>query len=286
MRLNRFIIVLVLFAVMGLLPSCSNVHMIALKPGERIIITREGVQQKGTVKGGNADEQDDDEGGAPERESNYFGQQHDMMQAGGRSPRNPFYKWDAIVGIGFTRIYGDLKYTQVQPAYKILVDRYLKKNVSLGLSFHHGAFSEYEEKNSWTDGLRIYNQFTSFSVNMRVSAGTNPAKLLHGLYAGIGGGVVFSNITNISTKFKQNDPKPITQFFPSSINTNKSIFYVPLDIGINVKVTKRFFVNLNAQFGYTFSDNLDGYNFQGGVKNKYSDMFSIVSAGFGYRFGK
>lgn len=172
MRLYRLIIVLFLFAATGLLPSCSNIHMIALKPGERIIITREGVQQKGAVKGGNADEQDDEEGGTPERESNYFGQQHDIMQGGGKSLRNPFYKWDAIVGIGFTRIYGDLKYTQVQPAYKILIDRYLRKNVSLGLSLIMGCSRSMRRRTAGTDGLRIYNQFTSFSVNTRVSAGT------------------------------------------------------------------------------------------------------------------
>lgn len=210
------------------------------------------------------------------------------------NPYYPYSNWSVGAGVGFSEIYGNLSHPNSEPVFRFSVERNTNMWVNFALEVQRGALSDYEVKNAWTNGLSTYNQFTSVALKGRVSLGeffkypkTFLAKTLFGLYAGVGGGYMTNKVSNVTLKFKHLDKYKITDFNSSNIKTESKNYFLPFSVGFNLHMTKRVAFNINYDFNYAFSDYLDGYNFQAPIaKNKYNDMFSVLSFGLNIYVGK
>jgi hypothetical protein len=209
-------------------------------------------------------------------------------------PFYPYSKYTIGIGIGYSTMYGDLAHSQSEPVYGISVARNANEWVCLDFQLQHGAVSDYSGKNTWTPGISAYNQFTSFDVTGRVALGelfnwpsNFAAKTLYGLYVGAGIGVMANHVSSISLKFKNSDHYEITDYDPKNIKTSSTCAYLPLDLGINLHITRIVMLNVNYQLNYAFSDYVDGYNFQKPVAtNNYNDLYSVLSFGLHFYVGR
>jgi len=209
-------------------------------------------------------------------------------------PFYPYSKWTLGAGIGFTEIYGNLSHPNSEPIMRVNVERNSNMWVSLNLEAFHGALSDYEVKNTWTNGMSVYNQINGVDISGRVSLGeffkypkNFLCKQLFGLYAGVGIGYMTNHVSNITLKFKHQDRYKITDFDNGNINTKTSNYFMPFNLGFNLHLTRRVIFNVNYEFSYAFSDYLDGYNFKAPVAtNKYNDMFSALTFGMNFYIGK
>jgi len=208
-------------------------------------------------------------------------------------PFYPYSKWTVGAGIGFSEIYGNLNHSNSEPVFRLNVERNANAWTCFDLQFEHGALSDYETKNHWTNGMNVYNQFSAFELNVRMSIGQifkyPPnffCKTLFGIYVGVGGGYMFNDVSNITTRFTKQSKYLITDYNSNNIKTRTSNFYLPFTLGWNIHMTKRCVFNVNYQFCYAFSDYLDGYNFQQPTaKNQWNDMFSVLSFGLNFYVG-
>jgi len=209
-------------------------------------------------------------------------------------PFYPYSQWTLGVGAGFSEIYGNLSNSNSEPMFRVNLERNANMWVSLGLEVQRGSLSDYEVKNTWTNGLSVYNQITTVALNGKVSLGEffkYPRnffqKTIFGLYAGAGIGYMGNNVSNITLKFKHQDKYTINDYDNSNIEPKTSNFYIPFNLGFNLHMTRRVMFNINYQFAYAFSDRLDGYDFQAPTAtNKYNDMFSVLSFGLNVYIGK
>jgi len=210
-------------------------------------------------------------------------------------PYYPYSDWTIGGGAGFSEIYGSLSHPNSEPVFRVNAEHNTNMWVNLGLEVQRGAFSEYEVKNTWTNGMSIYNQYTALNLNAKVSLGEffkYPknffCKTLFGLYAGVGIGYMWNDVSNITLKFKHQDKYTITDYYGSSVLEQKtSNFYIPYNLGFNLHLTRRCMFNINYQFAYAFSSYLDGYNFQEPyATHKYNDFFSVLSFGLNFYIGK
>ena len=206
----------------------------------------------------------------------------------------PYGPWTLSGGSGYSELYGDLNHSNSGLVYFLGGARNINQWVSVNLELMQGTLSAYEMKNHWTDGLSVINQFSAADITGRVSLGeffNYPQdffqKIIFGLYAGSGIGYMSNNVSNITVKFKNRDKLKITDFNSSNIHANTSNFFIPINVGINLHLTRRFFFNVNYQFSYAFSDYVDGYNFQKPTAtNNYNDMFSVLTFGLNFYLGK
>jgi hypothetical protein len=209
-------------------------------------------------------------------------------------PFYPYSKWTVGAGAGFSQIYGNLDHSNSEPVFRLNVERNTNMWVALDLEVMRGAFSDYETKNTWTNGLSVYNKFTAVDLNGRISLGeffkyprSFFAKTIFGLYAGAGIGYMHNDISGITLKFKHQDKYTINDYDKDNIKRNTNNFFLPMNLGFNLHLTRRVMFNINYQFSYAFSDYLDGYNFKAPTAtNKYNDMFSVLSFGLNVYIGK
>lgn len=208
-------------------------------------------------------------------------------------PYYPYSKYTFGLGMGFSEIYGNLDHSNSEPMFRLNLDRNVNPWVSFGAEVQHGALSDYENKNHWTNGLSVYNQITTFDLNGKMSLGelfkgpnSFGTKTLFGLYVGFGIGVMNNDVSNISLKFKSKDKLYITDVDQSSVKRRTAALYMPFNLGFNLHLTRRCMFNINYQFCYAFSDYLDGYDFpQPTAHNYYNDMFSVFSFGLSFYMG-
>jgi hypothetical protein len=209
-------------------------------------------------------------------------------------PFYPYSKYTIGVGMGYSTMYGDLAHSSSEPVYRVNVDRNFNEWVCLDFQLQNGAVSDYSGKNDWTEGLSAYNQFTSFDVNGRISLGelfnwpsNFFAKTLYGIYVGAGIGVMHNDVSSISVKFNNSDKYEITDYNPNNIKTNSNCAYLPMNLGINLHLTRIVMLNVNYQLTYAFSDYVDGYNFaKPEATNNYNDMYSVLSFGLHFYIGR
>jgi hypothetical protein len=209
-------------------------------------------------------------------------------------PFYPYSKWTVGGAVGFSEIYGNLNHSNSEPVYRINVERNANAWTSLNVEVMHGALSDYESKNHWTNGMNVHNQFTAIDVTGRMSIGQlfkYPknffCKTIFGLYVGAGVGYMSNYISNITVKFHHQDKYLITDYNSNNIKTHTTNFFIPMNLGFNLHLTRRCMFNVNYQFNYAFSDYLDGYNFQQPTaNNRYNCMFSVFSFGLNFYIGQ
>lgn len=209
-------------------------------------------------------------------------------------PFYPYSKYTIGIGMGYSTMYGDLANSTSEPVYRIDVARNANEWVSLDLQVQRGAVSDFSGKNTWTSGISAYNQFTSYDLNGRVALGelfnwpkNFLAKTLYGIYVGAGIGYMHNNVSSITVKFHGTDHYEITDYDSRNIKTSSNNFFLPLNLGIDLHLTRLVMLNVNYQFNYAFSDYVDGYSFSKPVaNNNYNDMFSVLSFGLKFYVGQ
>jgi len=208
-------------------------------------------------------------------------------------PFYPYSKWTFGVGMGYTRLFGDWPNPVSEPVYKISLARNANEWVNLNFELEHGALSEYEPKNTWTNGLNVYNQFTGGAVTGNIALGELfnwpknwLGKTIYGIYLGAGIGYMHNNISNITLKFHNSDKSLITDFDPGNIKLKSNNLYIPFNLGIDLHITRLVILNVNYQMNYALSDYVDGYSFRAPVAtNNYNDLYSTLIFGLHFYIG-
>lgn len=190
-------------------------------------------------------------------------------------------------GLGFTKMYGDLPYSNPQPAYLGYLEKNLSPYISYGWTITVGDLSTRDPHTH----MRSFNHFTSVDQHVQFELGTLffkvnrefddnfILKLLGGLYAGVGVGIINNDIKRIAYEtYPGNTP----QTSPPML-TNSTALYIPMNVGLNLHVPQMWkfkgcVFNANFQYTSTMSDYIDGYKLNY-LANKKNDVYIIGSVG-------
>ncbi len=207
-------------------------------------------------------------------------------------PYYPYSKFTVGINAGMSQVYGDLGKWHPQLVYKFNVARNVNEWVNLNVDAMHGALNPYSGSKGWTTGVESYNEFTSVALTGNISIGEIfnwpnnwIEKNIYGLYFGAGVGVLNNNITSITNKFKPTDKFPISYYYPGATGGNSNTAFIPVNVGINLHLTRVVMFNACYQICYTFSDYVDGYNFKNVKSNEFNDIFATATIGLHFYIG-
>jgi len=143
------------------------------------------------------------------------------------------------------------------------------------------------------NGFYTTNTYQSAAANVRLSLGAflvnQPESvvldLISGIYGGAGIGIMNNTIT-ISERGGLNE----TYLLHGAVKTVPHTANIPLNVGIDVNVPQilgynGLQVNVNYQYNFCQSDNVDGYDPQVPF-NKHNDVYTYISAGLRFNFGR
>jgi hypothetical protein len=196
------------------------------------------------------------------------------------------------VSYGATKMYGDLAFSNPQPAYAIELSKNLVGRLQMGWQFQVGDFSTRDAHS----GLRSFNHYIAVDQHFNLELGTFIGifypdyndniflRILGGFYAGAGVGIINNDIKRIA------DVQFTNQYNGEHANNNPALIqsstalYIPINAGFNYHVRpfwkfKGASVFGNFQFGYTMSDYIDGYK-PPYKANTSNDAFTVASIGF------
>ncbi len=195
-------------------------------------------------------------------------------------------------GIGSTKMYGDLKYSNPQPAYIGYFEKNITQSISMGEEIMIGDLSS---RDIGTAGhWRSLNHYTSIDQHLSVELGTlftifnknyNDNVLLRiagGIYAGVGIGIINNDVKKIVST---GDVVGSDDTSPPILKNSTAIFF-PLNAGYNLHVPSflffksGFLLNANFQYEDCQSDYIDGYSPPLTKVNKKNDVFTVMSLGF------
>ncbi len=192
------------------------------------------------------------------------------------------------LGLGATKMYGDLPYSNPQPAYIGYLEKNLSPFISYGWAISVGDLSSRDPHT----GLRSFNHFTSADQHVSFELGTLftivdrdfndniVLRILGGLYAGTGIGIINNDVKRIAAPvdLKGN----IVSTSPRTLE-NSTALYIPINAGVNFHVPKFWkfkgcVFNANFQYSSTMSDYIDGYKLNY-LANKKNDVYTVMSVG-------
>lgn len=181
-------------------------------------------------------------------------------------------------------------------------------NVNIGLSgdFHFSPFTylsigvnngKFSKKTPDTYGRGFESNLTAFSgtINMSLGEITQPNwKFTRGffdnIYVGTGLGVVRSSMSDFNLIAPDGSvPKAPGVKKIGGVKYSGTNIIIPVNVGANIKFFDSFkelkpvSLNVNYQYNFSFSDNIDGYN--PSYDNKFSDAFGVLTIGVRYSFG-
>ena len=201
--------------------------------------------------------------------------------------KNNAHDYSIGVGLGSTKMYGDLPYSNPQPAYMVYFEKNISQSVSFGETVSIGDLSSH--------GLiHSFNHYTSLDQHITIELGTlihvfdknyNDniiTRIIGGFYIQGGVGIINNDLKKISnpneTIFVAN-----TGLDNPVIEKNSTALYFPLCAGFNLHIKKLLFFrgivfNANFQYSDCQSDYIDGYNPPSRANNKL-DVYTVMSLG-------
>ncbi len=193
-------------------------------------------------------------------------------------------------GLGSSKMYGDLKYSNPQPVYIGYFEKNVTPSISTGWTVSVGDLSS---RDPFTY-LRSFNHFTSVDQHITIELATlfglayrefydyTLLRLIGGAYVGGGLGIINSNIKR-QAEFNPDLPGSINTQSPTMMKSSTAL-YMPLNVGYNLYIPKLWIFkgcvfNFNYQYSMTMSDFVDGYD-PNLVANKKNDVYTVTSVGF------
>ena len=192
--------------------------------------------------------------------------------------------WSFGFGIGSTKVYGDLPKSNPQPAYIGHLEKNITPSIIFGETVMIGDLSSQDLKTHW----RSFVHYTSIDEHINVELGTlfsvfkrdyndNVAlRLLGGVYAGVGIGILNTDVKKIVNVPTDGSDNPV-------LLKNSTGFYIPINFGYTLHVRKFLFLkhgfmaNVNFQYEDCQTDYIDGYS-PPHTANKKNDVFTVMSA--------
>lgn len=190
-------------------------------------------------------------------------------------------KFSIGIGGGLADSYTDRSRSEGGYLAQGTLDYFFTPYLNAGLELQGGTIAGYNENVQSGQKLGFDSEFVTLQIRGKVHAGEFAArqrryKLIHdsflerlykGLYLGAGGGV-------IAIRSRPN----------SEASYHNKEVYLPVMAGIDFYLgnDSRLMVNTNYQLNFVLGDKIDGV-VNPGSKN---DMFSSLTIGFAYRFGK
>ena len=197
------------------------------------------------------------------------------------------------VGLGSTKMYGDLPKSNPQPAYIGYLAKNITPSILLESQLTIGDLSSNDPNPKFH--IRSFNHFTAAEEHIIVELGTlfyairkdyQHNLLMHiasGFYGSIGLGIINNDVKRIS--YVNQDE--LVGAMPSSAPIylqNSMAMYIPLSVGYNLHL-RRFLIfkscmfNANFQYNDCQSDYVDGYKLPFKA-NKKNDIYTVMSIGF------
>jgi hypothetical protein len=193
-------------------------------------------------------------------------------------------------GLGSSKMYGDLKYSNPQPVYIGYFEKNVTPSISTGWTVSVGDLSS---RDPFTY-LRSFNHFTSVDQHITIEMATlfglayrefydyTLLRLIGGMYVGGGLGIINSNIKR-QAEFNPDLPGSINTQSPTMMKSSTAL-YMPLNLGYNLYIPKLWIFkgcvfNFNYQYSMTMSDFVDGYD-PNLAANKKNDVYTVTSVGF------
>ncbi len=199
--------------------------------------------------------------------------------------------WSFGFGIGSTKMYGDLRKSNPQPAYIGHLEKNVTPSIMWGETIMVGDLSSREVAGAhW----RSFNHYTSIDEHVNVELGTlftifnrdyndNPVlRIFGGIYGGVGIGLINNNIKKIVNVTTDGIPGNTGSANPILMK-NTTAFFIPITFGYTLHVPRFWFMkngfmaNVNFQYEDCQSDYIDGYSPTLGT-NKKNDVFTVMSA--------
>lgn len=197
--------------------------------------------------------------------------------------------WFSVsAGGGVTMLYGDLSKKVLMPAGKINFDYNFTPYISAGIEGQVGKLAEGDpDPQSEQFGLYSENSYFAFNANARLAIGqflptpeNGFAELLGGIYAGAGIGYISSENKQLVRSYSYT-----SNFLQGNFYTESEGIVYPLNFGVNYDLpVYRLGINLNFQYTFTGSEELDGYDIAV-LNNNDNDAYSLISLSVRYFFG-
>lgn len=180
-------------------------------------------------------------------------------------------------------------------------------NVNIGISgdFHFSPFTylsvginngKFSKSVPDKYGRGFESNLTAFSgiINMSLGEITQPnwkhtRGFFDNIYVGAGIGVVRSSMSSFNRLTLDAPPYSGIKRYVGGVKYSGTNIIIPVNIGANIKFfdsfkeTKPLSLNINYQYNFSFTDNVDGYDPI--YKNNSKDTFGIFTLGLRYSFG-
>lgn len=196
------------------------------------------------------------------------------------------------LGGGVTTTFGDLNRKVFKPALRGNLDYNITHFISAGIEGQYGSIAGgTHEVGGRSEGLYSESKFYAVNANIRAGLGEVISKaalrkvsqFVSGLYIGTGIGIVNAEVTEIV----RNYPGPVlTGPINGNVIEEANEVLIPINIGLNIELpVYRLSANINLQYNQTFSETLDGYDFDVS-SNKSNDAYSMASIVLRYYLGR
>lgn len=198
------------------------------------------------------------------------------------------YQWYINANAGFTQMYGDLS-NSIDPIGKLADETDLGYGVRLGKLISPVFFGHFQFVNARFKGLKESSdlQFKSEIMEMQLGTTINLINLfgknksrtvnLYGLL-GVSALSFRSQASKISTG-EIVDGYGYEDRGTGAKSSRETAFAIPFGLGVDFRLSQRWYLNLEAGYRTTFSDQLDAQ-----VKGSANDTYYYSSLGISYNF--
>ncbi len=198
------------------------------------------------------------------------------------------------IGYGVAKLYGDF-YGKPQTAIPWADVNYnITPYLCAGIQLQAGKLvTGGLDVTNKANGFYTTNTYQSAAANVRLSLGAflvnQPQSVVLDIISGIYGGAGIG-IMNNTIKPSERGGLDQTALLRGAVKTDAHTANIPVNVGIDVNVPQilgynGLQVNVNYQYNYCQSDNIDGYDPQVPF-NKHYDTYTYISAGLRFNFGR
>jgi len=168
-------------------------------------------------------------------------------------------------------------------------------SIAAQADFTRGTLQGNQSKKQGTDSLNLDKPISSFNTDLNLAGSLSALYTFGNInwlrmknwfvpYVGVGGGLANYNVKIV----KKDDTNEID--YPYGVKNDITEFYVPVSVGVRIKLTRMINLDIGYRMHFTDGDNLDGFSYYN-VPHDYAntlkkDKFSYTHAGIEIALGK